>query len=403
MFRQKLINLCRSSSLLINLNHSPLNLWGQARRLSFLKPSNQLKTKSESLQTQNKIISHQTDKIDPFNLSFQVLIEDIYSNQSDVPQLLEAKQWLQKALEYNIHNGKRNRGNALLTTFRHFCPEIDDDENALTKVCLLAWCVELLQSIFLIYDDIMDNSTTRRGQLCWYRNKDVGMIALNDGLMIQSTIYFIMKKYFSSSPNYIQLIDLFNSVTFQTTLGQCLDLLSSSLDFSKFTEDRYDAIVKYKTGYYSFSLPIRLALYLANITDQELHSQSEKILLEIGQFFQVQDDYLDCFGDPKFTGKIGTDIEDGKCSWLVVKALKLADPGQRSIIEKNYGIKSEESVDAVKQIYNNLNLKNKFRSYENAKFNEITSLIEQMKIDTESSSLKAILFEILKTIHERQK
>lgn len=74
----------------------------------------------------------------------------------------------------------------------------------------------------------------------------------------------------------------------------------------------------------------------AGMNDEALFRRAEEILLPMGHFFQVQDDYLDCFGDPAVTGKIGTDIEDGKCTWLVVSALSACSPAQRQIIEVSH-------------------------------------------------------------------
>jgi geranylgeranyl pyrophosphate synthase len=58
----------------------------------------------------------------------------------------------------------------------------------------------------------------------------------------------------------------------------------------------------------------------------------------------LQDDYLDCYGAPEVIGKIGTDIEDNKCSWLVVQALERVTPEQRLILEQNYGKRNADNV-----------------------------------------------------------
>lgn len=57
----------------------------------------------------------------------------------------------------------------------------------------------------------------------------------------------------------------------------------------------------------------------------------------MGHFFQVHDDFIDCFGDPATTGKIGTDIENNKCSWLAVVCMQRANNEQKEIMKECYG------------------------------------------------------------------
>ena len=125
-----------------------------------------------------------------------------------------------------------------------------------------------------------------------------------------------------------------------TVVGQGLDLVTPPklkdaelFDFTNYDQEHYDEIVKWKTAFYSFCLPIQNALYLAFIDDREVHDKCRRILIDMGVYFQVQDDFLDCYGDPKVTGKVGTDIEESKCGWLIIQALKKCNAEQRSVLE----------------------------------------------------------------------
>nr|CAI5863587.1 unnamed protein product [Callosobruchus analis] len=198
----------------------------------------------------------------------------------------------------------------------------------------------------------MDKSELRRGQPCWYRQEGVGLAAVNDALLVESSIYTILRKYFNEKECYRYITELFHEITTKTIMGQSLDMICMNPDgtprLDLFTMNRASAIVKYKTAYYSFQLPVALAMYLANMYDPEQHRQAKTILLEMGEFFQVQDDYLDCYGDPEVTGKRSADIREGKCSWLAVVALQRATPAQRKIMEEHYGKDDEKSVQMVR-------------------------------------------------------
>ena len=102
-----------------------------------------------------------------FESAYQQILSDISTNQSNMKQLNEVNAWLRKVIEYNLKKGKRNRAKSLSLAFDQFAPNSSNE--SMRSACMLGWCVELLQAYFLVVDDIMDNSITRRGQLCWYR------------------------------------------------------------------------------------------------------------------------------------------------------------------------------------------------------------------------------------------
>lgn len=161
---------------------------------------------------------------------------------------------------------------------------------------------------------------------------------------------------------------------------------------------------------------------------------------------QIQDDYLDCYGDPEVIGKVGTDIQDNKCSWLVVQALKKANEAQLSTIkvrlmteklvhlalpvtkyrapgfqlppsdactmysrapsvqtecgiaQEHYGKDNKESIQAIKAVYNELDLERTFKEYEQASYEKLSAEIAQQDTLPEE-----VFTALLKKIYKRQK
>lgn len=250
----------------------------------------------------------------------------------------------------------------------------------------------------------MDSSKTRRGNPCWYLMPKVGMIAINDAFMLEASIYFLLKKHFRSHPAYIDLFELFHEVAFQTECGQICDLLTAPedhVDLDSFSMDKYTFIVIYKTAFYSFYLPVALSLYINNLATPKNLQQAKDILIPLGEYFQIQDDYLDAFGAPETIGKVGTDIQDNKCGWVINQALLLATPEQRKTLDANYGQKDANKEAAVKDVFVEMDLEGKYKKYEEKRVGEIREMIA--KVD-ESEGMKKEIFEaFLQKIYKRTK
>ena len=120
-----------------------------------------------------------------------------------------------------------------------------------------------------------------------------------------------------------------------------------------------------------------LGMVLCGVDDDAVLEASKTICLSMGEYFQIQDDYLDAYGAPEVIGKIGTDIQDKKCSWLVVQAMSLANETQLATIKENYGIDDEEKINSIKAIYQELELENVFKTFENESYTKITAMISK--------------------------
>lgn len=338
-----------------------------------------------------------------FESVFPKLVEDLndHCKQYGLPQ--EALQWYIDSLNHNTMGGKCNRGMSVVdSTSLLLRRPLNDTE--LFQSSTLGWMTELLQAFFLVSDDIMDGSKTRRGQPCWYKFPKVGMIAINDSFMLEGAIYVLLRKHFKPHPEYVELMELFHTTSFQTMLGQICDLITAPedhVDLSQFSLQKHSFIVIYKTAYYSFYLPVALALhYLSLATPQNL-KQAHDILIPLGEYFQVQDDYLDAYGAPEIIGKIGMDIQDNKCSWVINQALERANSEQRKVLDENYGRKDEEKEAKVKKIFKELELEKVYLEYED---NVVGKIKERIAGIDEGEGLRKEVFEqFLKKIYKRTK
>jgi len=282
---------------------------------------------------------------------------------------------------------------------------------------ILAWCIEILQAAFLVADDIMDNSSTRRGRTCWYREPDIGTDGVNDALILESFVYFLLRQYFgsgNSTPSngvqaetyYAQLVDLYHEATLQTEMGQMLDLVSQPQgnrrrpnQLQTFNLQSYKRIVRYKTAYYSFYLPCASAMILCGLATSRELDAARDICIELGEKFQIQDDWLDCFGDETVMGKRGTDIQDHKCTWLIVMVLQRCNDAQRAFLQEHYGKSEEASVTAVKDLYRESQIPELYARQETESYARIDGMIRNYQHIIPVPVFKSILL----LIHNRSK
>lgn len=70
-----------------------------------------------------------------------------------------------------------------------------------------------MQAYIFIIDDVEDQSLLRQGQPCWYRYNNIGAAAINDGILLENAIYYIIKKYFKGKDYYVNILETFHNVS----------------------------------------------------------------------------------------------------------------------------------------------------------------------------------------------
>ncbi|KAF4527246.1 hypothetical protein B566_EDAN015919 [Ephemera danica] len=298
-----------------------------------------------------------------------------------------------QVLQYTVPGGKRNRGLAVSQAYQKIVKADQLTSENLRKAHIMGWAVEMLHASLLVAQDALDGAQKRRGKTSWPVHSKLGLRAANDATLLETGLYQLLKLHFRDHPCYLEFLELFHDVTHKAIMGQVLDIQArGDATLSMFTMERYQAIVKYKVAYYTFQLP-------AGIRDNEPHRQAKNILMEMGQIFQVQQDYMDCYGDPGALGHEISDIEAGRCSWLSVVALQRASPSQRAFMQECYGQRDADKVKKVKKLYSELALPATYRTYEEQSYELLCRQIQQ----TTRGLPQDLFFKILDSTYVRQK
>jgi geranylgeranyl diphosphate synthase, type II len=209
----------------------------------------------------------------------------------------------------------------------------------------VASAIELFHNFTLIHDDIMDHAPLRRGMQTVHE-KYGNSTALLAGDVMLVTAYDYLNKV---SPKYVAaIIQLFNKTAREVCEGQQLDM-----DFEKQNEvsmDDYLNMISLKT-----SVLLAASLQMGAILGGALE-RNQKLIYEFGRklglAFQVQDDYLDAFGDPsKFGKQVGGDIKSNKKTFLWIHAMEAASPEQKKALRELSVSGADDKVEQVLSIF----------------------------------------------------
>jgi geranylgeranyl diphosphate synthase type II len=259
-----------------------------------------------------------------------------------------------------------------------------------------AVAVEAFHNFTLMHDDIMDKAPLRRGQATVHKKWNVNTAILSGDVMLVK-VYENFAELDSSSLKSV--LKAFNQCAAEVCEGQQWDMEFESV--SQVTEKEYINMIKLKTAVLlGFSL--ELGAILADAKDEDRKALRD-FGTNIGIGFQLKDDLLDAYADPKKFGKqVGGDILANKKTWLLIKALDKANGKQKKELEAWLAAKSfkkQEKIAAVKNIYDSLNIPTLAEKKINQYFNKGFAELEQLKV---AASTKEMLKAFAENLIERQ-
>ncbi len=255
-----------------------------------------------------------------------------------------------------------------------------------------AMAIEVFHNFSLVHDDIMDDAPLRRGKVTVHEKWDINTgILSGDAMLINS--YQLFESY--DAIQFKPLTQLFSKTAIEVCEGQQYDVDFESRD--DVTIPEYLKMITYKTAVLlAAAMKMGAIIAGASKTSQEGIYSYGKLL---GIAFQLQDDYLDAFGDPKTFGKqVGGDIISNKKTFLYLKALEMAKPEQVRELEHLYSVQPkdfEDKVNTTKAIFKSSGAAERTRIEIENYTQEAFAVLETLEIKAEKKELLKVFGENL--------
>ena len=284
--------------------------------------------------------------------------------------------------------GKRIRPAMMLMAYNMYR---DDVEQILDP----ALALEIYHNFTLLHDDLMDHADVRRGKPTVHKRWDANTAILSGDVMLTLADVYMSRV---DDAHFREVMATFHKTSIEIAEGHQYDM-----DFetrTDVTEAEYIEMIRLKT-----SVLLACALKIGAILGGAAKEDAQHLyrLGEcIGLAFQLRDDYLDVYGDPKVFGKkIGGDILCNKKTYLYINALRLANQEQRAELDRwatATEINPEEKIAAVTAIYTALGLPEKSRAIEEHYYTLAKAELEALGV---SDSQKAVLAQFMAMLMER--
>ncbi|MFM7727662.1 MAG: polyprenyl synthetase family protein [Flavobacteriales bacterium] len=284
--------------------------------------------------------------------------------------------------------GKRVRPLLTLLAADAFSDDIDD-------AVYPAIAMEIFHNFTLMHDDIMDNAPLRRGKPTVHErwNRDVAILS-GDAMLIQAYQLIIKTR-----PECLaQVLETFNTTALEVCKGQQLDMEFQTRN--DVTIEEYIEMIRLKTSVL-LGGSMKIGAIISNASEED-QTYIYNFAIELGLSFQLWDDYLDTFGDSTKVGKqVGGDILANKKTFLMIKAMELADDAQRSataeLLSSNES--SELKVNRVTQLFKDFHLDQLLKSTVENYYKRALENLDALGID---ESRKVKIRALAEALHGRE-